>query len=423
MYKYVIIGGSAAAVGAVESVREIDSSGTIAVVSNESLLAYSRPMIGEYLAGEASSDRMMYRTHEFWDLKNVETLSAKALKVNIDGKSIRLDGKEEIGYDKLLIATGSRPVLPKIDGIDKEGVFSFNTLADATALRSQIQRVKKAAIIGGGLVGVCAAEALVKVGLQVTMVELREHILGLLLDNIASEIVEAAIRKKGVTVITGHSVQQIGGRENDEHKVGSIIMENGEATPCDIVVVAIGVSPNIELVQGTKIETNRGIRIDRSMRTSVPDVYACGDVAEIYDFVSDDNHVLPQWPTAYSAGKIAGYNMAGISTQYSGGTIMSAVKYFDVPVISIGITNPKNIDEHQILTSHNPVTNSYKRIVLKNNKIKGFILVGDIEKAGIYFRLMREGANVDEFREQLLSESFSLILLPESLRKKILSEA
>jgi len=423
MYKYVIIGGSAAAVGAVESVREIDSSGTIAVVSNESLLAYSRPMIGEYLAGEASSDRMMYRTHEFWNLKNVETFSVKALKVNLDGKSIRLDGKEEIGYDKLLIATGSRPVLPKIDGIDKEGVFSFNTMADARALRSQIQKAKNAAIIGGGLVGVCAAEALVKVGLQVTVIELREHILSLLLDNSASEIVEAAIRKKGVTIITGHSVQQIRGRENDENKVGSVIMENGEAIPCDIVVIAIGVSPCIELVRGTKIETNRGIRIDRFMRTSVPDVYACGDVAEIYDFVSNDNRVLPQWPTAYSAGKIAGYNMAGISMQYAGGTAMSAMKYFDVPVVSIGITNPKDSDEHQILTSRNPGANSYKRIVLKDGKIKGLILVGDIEKAGIYFYLMREGVSVDEFKEQLLSEGFGLISLPERLRKKVLSEA
>ncbi len=422
MYKYVIIGGSAAAVGAVEAIREIDTSGTIAVVSNESLLAYSRPMIGEYLAGEVSSDKMMYRTPEFWNLEKVETLSVKALKVNLDGKSVQLDGNEEIGYEKLLIATGSRPALPKIDGIDKEGVFGFNTLADAAALRSQIQKAKKATIIGGGLIGVCAAEALAKLGLQVTVVELREHILSLLLDNSASEIVEAAIRKKDVTIITGHSVQQIRGRDDSGNKADAIILDNGEIISCDVVVIAIGVSPCNELVQGTKIETNRGIKIDRFMRTSVPDVYACGDVAEIYDFILSENRVLPQWPTAYSSGKIAGYNMAGISTQYPGGTVMSAMKYFDVPVVAIGTTNPKDGNEYQILTSRDPEASSYRKIVLKNGKIKGLILIGDIEKAGIFFHLMSESVNVDDFKEQLLSEGFGLISLPEQLRRTMLSE-
>ncbi len=422
IYKHVIIGGSAATVGAVEAIREIDTSGTIAVVSNESLLAYSRPMIGEYLAGEASSDRIMFRTAEFWNLRNVEVFSVKALKVDLDGKSVQLDGKEEIGYEKLLIATGSRPVLPKIDGIGREGVFSFNTLADATALRSHIQSAKKAAIIGGGLIGVCAAEALSKLGLQVTVVELREHILSLLLDNSASEIVEAAIRKKGVTIVTGHSVQQIRGRENDEKKADAIILDSGEIISCDVVVIAVGVSPCNEIVRGTEIESNRGIKIDRFMRTSVPDVYACGDVAEVYDFVLSENRVLPQWPTAYSSGKIAGYNMAGISTQYHGGTVMSAMKYFDVPIVAIGTTNPKDGDEHQILTSLGPEASSYRKIVLKNGEIKGLILIGDIEKAGIFFHLMSENINVDGFKEQLLSEGFGLISLPEQLRRTMLSE-
>jgi NAD(P)H-nitrite reductase large subunit len=256
----------------------------------------------------------------------------------------------------------------------------------------------------------------------VTVVELREHILSLLLDNTASEIVEAAIRKKDVNIITGHSVQQIRGRDDDENKADAIILDNGEIISCDVVVIAVGVSPCNELVRGTKIETNRGIKIDRFMRTSVPDVYACGDVAEVYDFILSENHVLPQWPTAYSSGKIAGYNMAGISTQYPGGTVMSAMKYFDVPVVAMGTTNPKDGDEHQILTSSDPEASSYRKIVLKNGKIKGLILIGDIEKAGIFFHLMSESVNVEDFKEQLLSEDFGLISLPEQLRRTMISE-
>jgi NAD(P)H-nitrite reductase large subunit len=188
-------------------------------------------------------------------------------------------------------------------------------------------------------------------------------------------------------------------------------------------MIATGVSPCTELVRGTKIQTNRGIAVDRFMRTSVPNVYACGDVAETYDFILDDNRVLFQWPIAYLGGKVAGYNMAGENIQYPGGTVMSALKYFDVPVIAVGLTNPKDSDGSQILTSYNHSGISYKKVVLKKGKIIGLILVGDIERAGIFFYLMRKGVNVDGFKEKLLSEDFGLVTLPEKLRRTMLAEA
>ena len=159
------------------------------------------------------------------------------------------------------------------------------------------------------------------------------------------------------------------------------------------------------------------------MHTSVPDVYACGDVAEAYDFVLDESRVLPQWPIAYLGGKVAGYNMAGENVQYPGGTVMSALKYFDVPVIAVGMTNPKDSDGCQILASHNHSGISYKKMVLKKGKIIGLILVGDIERAGIFFYLMSKGINVDEFKEKLLSEDFGLVTLPGQLRRTMLAEA
>lgn len=156
------------------------------------------------------------------------------------------------------------------------------------------------------------------------------------------------------------------------------------------------------------------------MQTSVPDVYACGDVAEAYDFTSTQNRVLPQWPTAYLGGRTAGYNMAGRRIEYPGGTVMSAMKYFETPVIAAGITNQKEDNGYDILAIHDPAIPLYKKILLEDNVIKGFIMVNEIEKAGIIFHLMRKGINVEGIRETLLSEDFGLAHLPDEEKRELL---
>jgi NAD(P)H-nitrite reductase large subunit len=188
---------------------------------------------------------------------------------------------------------------------------------------------------------------------------------------------------------------------------------------CDVVIVAIGVVPRTEIVAGTDVKTNRGIIVDKSMRTNVSDVYASGDVAEAYDFIYGDNRLLPLWPLAQLEGKVAGYNMAGKKADYPGGTAMSALNYFDIPIISVGITNPTDTSAYEILLQHDPEKNLYKKIVLKDNVIVGMTFVNDIQSAGVLFHLMKNHVNVKKFKQELLSETFGLATLPASLRKKI----
>jgi NADPH-dependent 2,4-dienoyl-CoA reductase/sulfur reductase-like enzyme len=152
------------------------------------------------------------------------------------------------------------------------------------------------------------------------MVELQEKILSLLLDATASEIVEAAVRKAGVNIITGQSVQKILGKPDNETVVGGVALTKGDQVSCDIVIAAIGVIPRTELVANSDVKLNRGIVVDSKMQTSVPNVYASGDVAEAYDFILNQNRLLPLWPLAILEGKVAGYNMAGKPTDYTGGT-------------------------------------------------------------------------------------------------------
>jgi NAD(P)H-nitrite reductase large subunit len=253
----------------------------------------------------------------------------------------------------------------------------------------------------------------------VILVELQDKILSLLLDAKGSDIMENVIRKAGVTIVTGQSVQRIIGKLENDRTVGGVILTKGEQVPCDAVIVAIGVIPRTELVVGTDVKLNRGIIVDNFMQTNVPDVYASGDVAEAYDFIVNQNRLLPLWPLAVAEGKVAGYNMAGKKTEYAGGTNMSSLKYFGVPVVSIGITNPKDETAYEILVKYDPDRNLYKKIVLKDNVLVGLTFVNDVERAGPLFHLMKNRVNVKKFKNKIVSDEFGLAMLPAPLRRNM----
>jgi len=420
MSKYVIIGGSAGGIGAVEAIREVDPIGTLTVISEETVPQYSRPMISEYVSREATLETMKYRGDQFWNKNNVQPLTGRAA-VNIDftKKQVELEGGTKIDFEKLLIATGGKPFVPRMKGGEKNGVFTFTELSSAKGIESKLEHSKSAVVIGGGLIGVSAAEALVKRGITVTLVELKQHILNLILDEKASEIAEKVLTEAGVTVITGQTVQRILGRKDNEGSVGGVVMTDGKEIPCDLVVVAIGVIPRTELVKETDMKLNRGIVVDRFMRTNIPDVYACGDVAEAHDFLLNGNRLLPLWPLAHLGGQVAGYNMAGKKVEYAGGTVMSSLKYFDLPIIAVGNTNPEDSGDYELLVERQPEKTVYKKILLKDNRIVAFIFLGDIEKAGILFHLLKNHVDVSEIKDRLLSEDFGIVTLPEQLRQNL----
>jgi NAD(P)H-nitrite reductase large subunit len=422
MAKYMIVGASAAGIGAVEAIREVDPVGSIAVISEETCPQYSRPLISDFVSGKADFHKMKCRTDDFWKENNVEALTGKkATALNLTEKTVQLEGGEKVAYEKLLLATGGKPFVPKMEGSDKDGVFTFTTIGDAQRLAAKIDSInaKAAVVIGAGLIGISVTEALMKRGLKVTMVELQEKILSLLLDAKASDLVEGVVRKAGVNIITGQSVQKILGKPDNEGIVGGVILTKGDQIACDLVIVAIGVVPRTELVTGTAVKINRGIVVDNMMQTNVPDVYASGDVAEAYDFIMNQNRLLPLWPLAVLEGQVAGYNMAGKKTTYMGGTNMSSLKYFGIPIVSIGLANPKEDPALEVLVKDEAERNVYKKLVLKNNVIVGLTLVNCIERAGVLFYLMKNTINVKKFKQKLLSDDFGLATLPVTLQRKM----
>jgi NAD(P)H-nitrite reductase large subunit len=377
-------------------------------------------MISEYVSKEATLDNMKYRDDQFWKKNNVKVLNGiTAKKIDFTTKQVEIDNGDKIDYDKLLIATGGKPFVPRVEGVEKKGVFTFTELSSAEDIESSVGQSKNAIVIGGGLIGVSVSEALVKREINVTLVELKDNILNLILDKTASAIAENVIANNGVTIITGKTVQRIIGRKDDPTKVGGVIMTDNEEIPCELVIVAIGVIPRTELVKDTPLKTNRGIVVDRFMRTNIPDIFACGDVAEAYDFLIDKNRLLPLWPLAYLGGRVAGLNMTGKKIEYEGGTIMSSLKYFDLPIVAVGDINPQNMSGYDELVELKPEKTIYKKILLKNNVIVGFIFLGEIEKAGILFRLLKNHVDISEIKDNLLSEDFGIVTLPQNVRQEM----
>jgi NAD(P)H-nitrite reductase large subunit len=422
MAKYVIVGASAAGTGAIEAIRATDPVGTITVISDETCTQYSRPMISDYVSGKADIAKMKCRNDNFYTENKVEAITGKkATALNLTEKTVTLEDGQKISYEKLLLSTGGKPFVPKMEGQEKDGVFTFTTVQDAQQLSAKITAInaKSAVVIGGGLIGLSVTEALTKRGLKVTMVELQDKILSLLLDPKASDLVESVVRAAGVDIVTGQSVQKIIGNPGNEAVVGGVVLTKGATVPCDLVIAAIGVIPRTDLAVGTALKLNRGIIVDNTLQTNIPDVYAAGDVAEAYDFILAQNRTLPLWPLAIQEGKIAGSNMAGQKAQYNGGTSMSSLKYFGIPIVSIGLANPKEDPALEVLTQLDVERKVYKKIVLRNNLIVGLTLVGQIELSGVLYYLMKNAINIKKFKTQLLADNFGLATLPVSLQKKM----
>ena len=410
--KYLIIGNSAGGIGAAEAIREVDRQGTLAIVSDEPQPAYSRPLISEYLAERCPLEKMLFRPADFYEKNDIYTFPGnKAQRLDIDGHIVELEGGERINWEKLLLATGGLPIVPHIKDIRRRGVFTFTTLDDAKAIDQYLNRnhVARAVVIGGGLIGVSVTEALMKRGVEVTIIEMKEWILNTILDEEASALEAEALRRAGAGIITGHTVSKI---NSEEETVSSVTLDNRSPIHCNLVIMAIGVRPRTELVSHTKIKTNQGIIVDRYMATSCPDVYACGDAAEAYDFVYGERRLTPIWPNAYTGGRVAGFNMAGISTQYQGGTSMNSIKYFGLDIVSAGMVNPPN-DSYEVLgEKHN---GTYHKVILKDGLVVGMVFAGNIEKSGIVFNLMKDRVNVDTFKHVLTATDFGLASLPEEI--------
>lgn len=427
---YVIIGNSTSGTSAIEAIREYDKKNKITVISDEPYTNYSRPLISYLLGKKINLGSISYCRKDFYKHNGVELiLNSKAQGIDLKKKDVILSDRRKIPFDKLLITTGGKPVIPKVKGLVSDGVFTFITLSDAQRIQAYIKdnRVKEAVVVGGGLIGLKATEALIELKIKVNIVELADRILSATFDKKASGIVEAALGETGCKLFTNNTVIEIKHQESrtknadQNSKVKGVVLKDKKEIKCDMVIVAIGVRPNVEIVEDTRIKVNKGILVDAFLQTSVKNIYAAGDCCEANDLLLGINRPIAIWPAAVRQGKIAGHNMAGLKEEYTGCFAMNSVELCGIPTISVGQTHVRK-NGYQVMEHFDRKRLVYKKIVLKNERIVGAIFVGDIERAGIYTGLIKEKVDASSFKEHLLEEDFGLISLPKEYRKHLVGD-
>lgn len=420
--KYLIIGNSAAAIGAVEAIRKNDKRNPINIISDEPYLAYSRPLISYLLAGQVIEEKMYYRNEDFYRDNNVKTIFSKRV-TGVDVKKrqvIMLADKKKVEYDRLLISTGGVPFVPPIKGRERKNVYTFTKWKDAEDIIGLSKRIKKAVVIGAGMIGLKAIEGLNAIGADVTVIELAPEVLSRALDKDASRIVQKKMEWAGVEVITNNEVTEITGRGG---VAAGVVLRDKRRIKCDLVIIAIGVVPNTGFLKKSGIKINRGIVVDERMETNIEGVYAAGDVAEALNMLTNEKMPIPIWPLAYRQGEIAGDRMSGGSLVYKGGFPMNSIEFPGAPTISIGIIDPRG-DGYEFLIKNDSANGNYKKIIIKNERLVGAILVGDdIDRAGILTGLIKEQRPVTAFKDKLLDRNFGFIHMSMEHRREKLEKA
>lgn len=409
MSKIVIIGNSAAAVGCVEGVRSVDKNSEIVLIASEKHHTYSRPLISYLLYGKTDEQRMKYRPDSFYSDNMVDTMLGKtAVSVDPKGHTVKLESGEVISYDKLMVATGSSPFVPPMKGLDKvEKKFTFMTLDDAHALDKAISAESRVLVIGAGLIGLKCVEGIADKVKEIAVVDMADRILPSVLDAEGAELVQKSIEKHGVKFYLNDSAAEL---EPNKAK-----LKSGSEVEFDVLVVAVGVRPNIALLKDAGAECGRAIKTDNKCQTSLKDIYAGGDCTESYDITIGAERVLALLPNAYMQGNTAGVNMAGGEQLYENAIPMNAMGMFGYHMITAGSYEGNVYTEKE--------GENYKKLFYKDNRLMGYIMIGDIKRAGIYTALIKNQTPLDSIDFELIKQKPQLMAFSAEDRREKLAES
>ncbi len=401
--RYVIIGNSAAAMGCIEGIRLHDTQGEIIVISSEKHHVYGRPLISYLLCGKTDLSRMDYRPKDFYEKQGVKTMLGRtAVKLDAVKKAVTLDDGSEVSYDKLLIATGSRPFIPPFEGLDTVSKkFSFMTLDDALSLQDVLNGDTKALIIGAGLIGLKCAEAIHGRVKEITIVDMADHLMPTVMDIPAAKRVQEHLEKLGMKFRFSDTVVKF---EKDKAH-----MKSGDVLEFDILVLAVGVRPNTQLLSDAGGKVDRGILVDEKGQTSLQDVYAAGDCTQGMDAVSGTMRIMALWPNAVRQGLCAGENMAGAQMPITDHIALNATGLLGLHMVSAG-----NADGEADVVCDD---DTYKVLYIKDNKLSGYTIMGDCARAGIYTALVRNRTPLDSIDFSLIREKPQLMAFSKMERK------
>ena len=386
--KYLIIGNGVAGTTAAQNIRKFDKDGEITVITEENFPFYSRMRLPEYLSGAIDEKKLMLHDDSWYERNRITLITNKKVE-SIDHvtKYVALHGNARIAYDKLLVATGSRASVPQLIGVEKQGVFTLRTIADAQRIREYAERAVNIIILGGGVLGLEIGNALRSPGRTVTFVEYFPRLLPRQMDIEGSRIFREKLESYGLTFILDARAEEVIGND----MVEGLMLRDGRSVRGQMLVISAGIIPNTYLFSNTGMSLGRGVPVNDRMEVELPDIYAAGDAAEYRGIV------YGIWPTAEKQGEVAGINMAGGNSTYNGTTPSHSITVAGIEVISAG-----DIDIDGKLPSLIYKDNEkgiYKKIVVLDDYIAGCILCGDTTGKKEIVSAVKERRPVSEMQE------------------------
>ncbi len=395
--KAIILGNGVAGTMTARTLRELDSSAEIMIISQERYPYYPRPNLIDFLAGDLPLERIFAFPADWAAKQRIEIqLGKEVTGLNPARMAVEVDRKEWVQGDKIVLATGASPLLPGIPGIDRKGIFSLRTLDDALSLLEFLAGGPEVVILGGGLLGLEIARAIVKRGLkQVTVVEYFNRLLPKQLDEIGARLLQSQLEKMGLRFLLGKEAVEISGQET----VSQVKFKDGSSLSAGAVVIASGIKPRLELASMAGLAVNRGVLVDDYLQTSQPGIYAAGDVSEhrgrIYGLI----------PAAFDQARVVAYNLAGQIKKYEGTVPANTLKVAGIFLTSAGQILPEG-EGFEVLTRLDEEHGLYKKLVLKDGQLVGAIWLGSKKGSVEITRLVQARKNPGPYKSDLLADDF-----------------
>jgi NAD(P)H-nitrite reductase large subunit len=399
--RYLIIGNSAAGLAAGKAIRQKDKNASIILFSDEPYPYYSRLLITYLLRGEISKRSLFQGTRKlYYDCGLQAELETRITEIWPAENRLLTSKKKSFSYDRLLIATGSIPVTLPIPGTKRPGVLPVRTLEHVEKIRQKMKPGDTAVILGGGLVGMQTAQALHRRGMKTILVVSSDRLLSRNLDSTGAELLRQAAEKAGLRILFRRQPQEIA-----KGRAGKlwVLLNGGEKISGDMVILAKGVTPNVELFKEGPIAVHKGALVNEYLETSQKNIYAAGDVAEGDETIGSGTRMNPIWPNAIEQGFVAGLNMTGSVLKYRAGIPMNVTQLFGIQIASVGNISADPHRQEQIHLDFGK--GIYRKFFLQEDRIEGALLIGDIADCGILRRLILNRNPVSSLVPKLMNHS------------------
>lgn len=397
--RHIVVGNGVAGVTAAQTIVRTDPAAEVHIFGAEPYPYYRRPLLWEFIAGKIKQDDLFFRPPHWYPEHGIQLhLAVEASALDPAAHRLTLSDGSHVEYDRLLLATGGRPSIPSCEGRDKEGVFTLRTLDDALAIKTYTQDVSTAAVIGGGLLGLETARALRTAGLDVTVVEFFPYLLPRQLDTEGAAVLQSLLEAQGLQVVTDATTEAVLG----DRRANGIRLKDKRVVDGELVLFSTGIRSETTLAQAAGLKVNRGIVVDRQLRTSVEDIFAAGDAAEF------EGRVYGIIPPAIEQARVAAANMVTpSSTAYDGTLPTTTLKVAGAALTSLGESVVES-EEYTQLRHTDRAAGRYRKLVLRDGRIVGAILLNDEERVRPVTQLIERDIDVSAHARRLLDDDFDL---------------